>query len=187
MIRLRTSRPMWSVPRMNSELPRVSHAGGRYRRRKLPTSGLCGAGTSANTAVHTSKIKIPNEMSGSPRSLAALRRDRESTAGCAVNVSVGVMTGLLSIANPRINVGVENVHDQVDTNNRQASHEYSGLHDWKIPERDAFIGQPANPGPGEDGFDHQGALNNQGKLNRGKGQHRNHGVLEGMLEDHQPF
>jgi len=81
MIRLRTSRPMWSVPRMNSALPRASHAGGRYLKRKFPTSGLCGARTSANSAVKTSNDKIPNEMSGAPRSLAATRRDRESTAG----------------------------------------------------------------------------------------------------------
>src|SRR5947208_37820 len=97
------------------------------------------------------------------------------------------MTGLLSITNPRINVGVENVHEQVDSNNRQSSQEYSGLHDGKISERDAFIGQTANPRPGEDGFDYYGAINNQGELNGGKGQHRNHRILEGMLEDHQPF
>src|SRR6266571_1957929 len=134
MIRLRTSRPMWSVPRMNSELPRASHAGGRYLRRKFPTSGLCGARKSANTAVKTNKLRRLSAMTGAPRSLAATRPQKDSATGGRASMSAGAITGLLSIANPRINVGVENVHQEVDHNNRHPAQDRGRLHDREIPE-----------------------------------------------------
>src|SRR5262249_43475744 len=158
MIRLKTSRPMWSVPRMYCEVPRASHAGGRYLKRRFPTSGLCGARKSANTAVKTSKLRRPSAMTGAPRSLAATRPQKDRTTGRWASISVGAITGLLSIANPRINVGVENVHQEIDRHDRHPAQDGGRLHYREISKRDAFIGQPANPRPGENRLDHHRAI-----------------------------
>src|SRR3954451_23509433 len=103
-----TSRPSWSVPNRNCRLPPSSQAGGRNRSARFPTSGLCGAITSANTASRVMAISKAAGMTGK-----SLSRARDSRGGPAV-VRVVELIGSFLQPDARIDDGVDNVHHEVD-------------------------------------------------------------------------
>ncbi len=61
-----TSRPRWSVPSRNSELPPCCQAGGLKRMPRLPTSAECGAISSADIATSAIVSRIPTGNHGNP-------------------------------------------------------------------------------------------------------------------------
>ena len=59
-----TSRPRWSVPSRNCEVPPCCHAGGLKRMPRLPTSGEWGASASAKIATAAIVHRIPTGNQG---------------------------------------------------------------------------------------------------------------------------
>src|SRR5919201_262575 len=147
----RTSRPMWSVPSRCALLPPATHAGGLKRWDSEPTSGLWGAMKSAKTAVNvrTTRIRTGNHGRPSRRKAAS----RQASGSPAARLGAALLT---LIANPRVYDGVEDVDHQADDDDHRAVHEDGRLHDGKVSERDPFVDQPADAGPGEHRLHHHG-------------------------------
>src|ERR671922_3066860 len=93
---------------------------------------------SADTAVKTSPARIRRGKIGTLWSVETIFSQRVNAKDGAENASVLATAWLVSITNPRINVGVQDVHDQVDADEHHPAHEHSGLHNREIPERNAF-------------------------------------------------
>src|SRR5881628_2169058 len=137
-----TSRPMWSVPSQCSALPPATQAGGLKRWESEPTSGLCGAMNSANTAVNTSTSRIRIGNVGKPSVRKAARREANGSPAAGLGAAV-----LTLIANPRVDDAVEDVDHQADDDDHRAIHQDRGLHHGKVAEGDALVDQPADARP----------------------------------------
>src|SRR5882762_2647760 len=127
MIRLSTSRPKRSVPRGCSAEPCSIHIDGISLALMSPSVGLCGARNAAKTAATTSAPRIVSENHG--RSWLRTR-----------------------MADPRIQVAVEHVDEEVADEVERAEHEDPGLHDRIVAGGDALEDQPAEAGPREHGL-----------------------------------
>src|SRR5216117_1327081 len=102
MIRLSTSRPKRSVPSGCSGSPRSIQTGGISFVVMSPSVGLCGARNGANTAVMISAARIAPGNHGSSRLRA-------------------------SMPDPRIEVTVEHVHEEIAGEVEGAQDEHAGL------------------------------------------------------------
>src|SRR5215510_119071 len=140
---------MWSVPSRCSVLPPVIQAGGRKRSDSVPTSGLWGATNSAKIARKASTTRIRIGITGRPSTRKAARR--QATVSPAARLGAGALT---LIADPRVDVGVEDVDDDVDDDDHGAAQHDRGLHHREVAERDALVEQAADARPREDGLDH---------------------------------
>src|SRR5882757_6451493 len=70
-------------------------------------------------------------------------------AGTRVSSMVEIMAHLLGQANAWIDVGVEEVDDQVDHHDHHPGLHDDPLHERKIALEDALVEQPADAGPGK--------------------------------------
>src|SRR5262245_27824112 len=127
MTRLSTSRPKRSVPSGCPASARSIQNGWISFWVMSPSVGLWGARYGANTAVSTRAIRIAPENQGSSR-----LRTR--------------------MANPWVEVAVEDVHEKVADEIERAQHEHAGLHDRIVAGRDRLEDQPPEPRPREDGL-----------------------------------
>src|SRR6266446_9973764 len=162
MIRLSTSRPKRSVPSGCSDVPRSIHRGGMSLAVMSPSVGLCGDRYGAKTAQTTS---TPRMVSGN-HGRSWLRT---------------------SMADPRIEIAVEHVDEEVADQIERAEHEDPGLHDRIVAGGDALEDQPAEAGPREHGLgDHRPAqeLHEQQDRERDDRQER---VLEPVLPQDDPL
>src|SRR2546422_80839 len=132
MMRLSTSRPKRSVPSGCSGLPPSIQIGGIDFLMRSPSVGLWGARYGANTAATTSAARTRPANHGSRR----LRGD---------------------MANPRVEVAVEQVHAQIAGEIEGAQHQHAGLHDGVVARGDGLEDQPPQPRPREDGLRHHRA------------------------------
>src|SRR5712692_10566059 len=132
MMRLSTSRPKRSVPRGCSAEPRPIHIGGISLAVMSPSVGLCGAKNAAKTAATTSAPRIVSENHG--RSWLRTR-----------------------MADPRVEIAVEHVDQEVADEIERAEHEHSRLHDRIVAGGDGFQDQPAQPRPREHALGDDGA------------------------------
>src|SRR5437867_2490811 len=132
MIRLSTSRPKRSVPSGCSRSPRSIHTGGIDFCVMSPSVGLWGARYGANTAVKTSAARTIPGNHGSE--------------------SLGTGT-----PDPRVEVGVQHVHEEVARQVERAQHEHAGLHDRIVARGDRLEDQSSEARPGEHGLGHDGA------------------------------
>src|SRR6266567_2217517 len=96
-----------------------------------PAVGLCGARKSAKIAVRTSATRIAPGNQGSSRLRA-------------------------SMADPRIEVAVQQVHEEVPYEVEGAQHEHAGLYDRIVTRRDRLEDQPSEARPGEHGLGDHG-------------------------------
>src|SRR5213592_3402115 len=112
MIRLSTSRPKRSVPRACSGSPRSIQIGGINFVVMSPSVGLCGARNGANTAVMISAARIAPGNHGSSRLRA-------------------------STSDPRIEVAVEHVDEEIPRQIEGAQDQHPGLHDGIVTRGDA--------------------------------------------------
>src|SRR5262245_15667408 len=117
MMRLSTSRPKRSVPSGWSQLPRSMRTGGISFWVMSAAMGSCGARAGAKPAVSTSAARTEPANQGSD-----LR---------------GAMT------DPRVEIAVEQVHEEVAHEIERAQHQHACLHDGVVTRRDALEDEPA--------------------------------------------
>src|ERR1700730_18147143 len=146
-IRLRTSRPSWSVPSGLSALPPVGHTGWV----SSCAYGSAGATSGAATA----------------RTSATARSARPATASFERSALTGSPPGTdhrhegrscdSSLGNKRSRVAdawveghVQDVHQEAEQHDDRRDEEDVGLHDRKVTCRDGVDGQPADARVGED-------------------------------------
>ena len=65
--------------------------------------------------------------------------------------------------------------------------QHDGLDDREVAEGDALVEQPADAGPGEHGLHHHGHVDHDDEVDPRQRQHRDQGVLEGVLGDDEGF
>src|SRR5437867_7450937 len=132
MTRLSTSRPKRSVPSGCRPSPRSIQTGGISFWVMSPSVGLCGARYGANTAVSTSVTRIAPANQGSSRLRAGM-------------------------ADPRVEIAVEHVYEEVADEVERAQHQHAGLHDGIVARRDRLEDQASEPRPREHGLGDHGA------------------------------
>src|SRR5579884_732986 len=93
------------------------------------------------------------------------------------------MTHLLGQADAGVDVGVEDVDEQVDADDHDAGLHDDALHKRKIALENAFVEQAADARPGEDDLDDDGGVDHHDEVDAGQGQHRDQRVLEGVNRD----
>src|SRR5713101_5351130 len=157
-IRLNTSRPKRSVPSGCAQSPRSIHTGGINLWLRSPSVGLRRARTGANTAMTTSAVRTAPENQGS-----CLRR---------------------VMADPRVEIAVQQVHEQIAREIQRAQHQYSGLHDGVIAGGDALENQPPEARPGEHGLGDHRASEELHEEEDGEGNDRQQGILHPVLPEH---
>src|SRR3989454_628179 len=159
MMRLSTSRPKRSVPSGCSGLPPSIQIGGVDFLMRWPPVGLGGARDGADTAATTSAARTRPANHGSRR----LRGD---------------------MANPRVEVAVEQVHAQIAGEIEGAQHQHAGLHDGVVARGDGLEDQPPQPRPREDGLRHYRAAEELHEQEDGEGDDRQQGVAQAVLPEH---
>src|SRR6266851_3712167 len=132
MMRLSTSRPKRSVPSGCSVVARSIQTGGMSFVLMSPSVGLCGASTDAKSAQSTRAARTPPANHGSCRLRAGT-------------------------TDPRIQVAVEHVHEEVAAEIERAQHEHARLHDRIVARGDRLEDQPPEPRPREHGLGDDGA------------------------------
>src|SRR5262245_60794301 len=123
MTRLSTSRPKRSVPSGCSQVPRSVHAGAISFCVMSAAIRSRGARTGARTAVSASAVRTEPANQG--------------------NCLRGAM------ADPRVEITVEKVHEQVADQVEGAEYQHAGLHDGIVTRRDALEDQAPETRPGE--------------------------------------
>src|SRR4029450_577439 len=146
MTRLRTSRPKRSVPSGCSQLPRSIHTGGMSFALMSPAVGLCGARYAAKMAVTTRAARMTPANQGRSRLRA-------------------------SMADFRIQVAVEQVHEEIPDEIEGAQNEDARLHDGVVAGGDALEDQPSQARPGEHGLRHHRATQELHGEQDGEGDH----------------
>src|SRR5579859_6652842 len=192
MTRLSKSRPSSSVPSQNCELGPSS---------SLPwcwTIGSYGEINGAAIAARTStpRISRPKKPSGlrHVRSKAALSGCGEclSAAASATTARPATMpeadpTAIASgVSDPeaRIDQRVSQVHQEVDDDEQQHQQQQTTLNDGVVPVGDAVEHQAPDARPGKDRLDDHGATEQAGELHAEDGDHRQHGITQGMPIHH---
>src|SRR5215475_109185 len=101
-----------------------------------------------------------------------------------------VFAGIVAIAptssresDPRIDEGVEDVHEEIDPDDHEPRHDDDALHQGKVALEDAFVEQAADARPREDDLDDDGGVDHHDHVDAGQGEDRNEGVLEGVHGD----
>src|SRR4030095_2240490 len=159
MTRLSTSRPKRSVPSGCWPSPRSIQIGGISFWVMSPSVGLCGARYGANTAVSTSTTRITPGNQGSSRLRARM-------------------------ANPRVEVAIQDVHEEVADEIERAQYEDAGLHDRIIAGGDRFEDPPSEPRPREHGLGNHRAAEELHEQHDREGDDRQQGVLQAVLPQH---
>src|SRR6267142_4892053 len=127
MTRLSTSRPKRSVPSGCAPSPPSIQIGGISFWVMSPSVGLCGARDDEKLAASTSRTRTDPANHGSSR----------------------LPPGM---ADPRIEIAVEKVHQEITGEVEAAQHEHAGLHDRVVARGDRLEDEPAETRPGEDGL-----------------------------------
>src|SRR5262249_4576289 len=90
-------------------------------------------------------------------------------------------------ADSRIDIGVKNIDEQVDRQDQHGLHDDDGLQQREITEDHRLVGQPPDPGPGEHGLGDDRAGDQIADEHPPQGQHRDQGVAQAVLPDHDVF
>src|SRR5262245_55202047 len=184
--RLSTSRPMSSVPKGWAQL------GGASRISGCAARGSYGARTLAKIAVKTRMRIRPAEIIPSGFRFITVHRERirlicsvtgwsKLRAG-AVAMAMAQLTPSL-IADPRIQPGVGQIHDQVERHQGHGHRHHVRLHDRIVTEEDRLHRQPAHAGEREDGLHDDGAREQRPELPTYQRDHRDERVLQRVLVD----
>src|SRR5687768_3514678 len=94
---------------------------------------------SAPRAIRTMATMIATGKTG--------KLESRRTAGRGASARTTAVLAL--IADPRVDHPVEDVDEQVDEHDHASTEQHGRLHDRKVPEGDALVEQPSDPGPGE--------------------------------------
>src|SRR5271167_2850205 len=114
----------------------------------------------AQSAIRINGTKIASGSTGNSRAhlierppTLANSRGATATAVTLVSSIVETMAHLLGQANAGIDIGVEDVDDQVDDHDHDPGLHDDALHEREVALEDALVEQPADPGPGKDHLD----------------------------------
>src|SRR5215813_4169312 len=153
MIRLKTSRPISSVPKKCVRLGAESRISGWVSR------GSYGARTSAKIAVKTIITRSAAEKapSGLRRIVCQSARSR-LTLECPGSSSVPTWTGIVAIRaslvpDPRVEPRVGEIDEQVQRDQRRRHQHHVGLHDWIVAVQDRLDGEAPHTRKREDLLD----------------------------------
>src|SRR6266851_618392 len=183
-----TSRPSWSVPSRYWVLPPVAQSGGLKRAVRLPISGLCGASWLANTATRAMPTRITKGIIGTSPSRSArmaVKRGARGARDGSTMTSAGVLMASALQPDARIDHGIQDVDEQVHDHDHEAAQDHDALDDREVAEGDALVEEPPDARPGEHRLHHHGDIDHDDEVDAGQREHRNEGVLEGVLGDHQ--
>src|SRR6516162_11147574 len=80
-------------------------------------------------------------------------RGAATAAGARFCSMMSTICHLFGQANAWVDVGVENIDDQIDRDDHDPGQQHDPLHQRKITLEYPFVEQPADPWPGEDDLD----------------------------------
>src|SRR6266567_1805824 len=183
-----TSRPSWSVPSRYCVLPPLTQKGGLNRAVRLPISGLCGASWLAKTATRAMPTRITKGIIGTSPSRAARRTEKRGAPGVCDGsgmTSAGMVMASALQPDARIDQRVQDVDEQVHDDDHKAAQDHDALDDWEVAEGDALVEEPPDARPSEHRLHHHGDIDHDDEVDARQRQHRNEGVLERMLGDHE--
>src|SRR5690606_19262122 len=161
------SRPIWSVPRMLSQLPPSIQTGGRMRASMLTALGSCGARTGANNPPPMMITSSPSE------------RLRRSIFG-SVNLRMEDADAVISSLQPHAGSGdgVEEVYDEGDQYDDRCVGEDAELQDRVVAVEHAIDQDPTHARQGEDRFHEDRAIDQTGYFQPEDRQQRYHGIAQ---------
>src|SRR5712691_11307283 len=115
---------------------------------------------SAKTATRISPPRITRASSGASRRALTIARSARSArpAVAALRATTVAMPRLPRQPDARVDEGVEDVHDQVDTHDHEAGHHHHALHERKVALEDALVEQAPDARPREDDLDDDGGV-----------------------------
>src|SRR5215813_12470740 len=162
MMRLRRSRPRWSVPSTYCHSPSCPQAGGSKRSSKRSRIGLCGATCGEKSAVmmSVSKMNRLTPTSGEMR---------------------------LLIPNPRVKHRIQQIDDEINAHEKYGGAEHRCLHNRIVAVIDPLNGQAADAWPGEHRFGDHRPAQQRAELQAHDRHHRDRCVFQGMPPDDPPF
>src|SRR5262245_51953982 len=189
------SRPWKSVPSGVARLPPSIQNGGLNISASLTGSvGSYGAMRSASRATRTSPPRMTSGVSGASRaaltsaaSLPGLVRPTASR-GSAGMVAIAIYLVSPRLGSPRepdarVDERIENVHDEIDRDDHEASHDHHALYQREVALEDALVQEPADARPGEDDLDDDGGVHHHHQVDAGQREHRDQRVLERVHRD----
>src|SRR6516165_5737868 len=146
----------------------------------------------AKTAMKMNGTRIASGTSGN--SLASLiQRPPTLANSCGATTAAGARVGsrmstifhLFGEANAWVDVGVEDVDDQVDRDDHDPGQQHDPLHQGKIPLEDPFVKQPADPRPSKDHLDDYRRVDHDHEVDTSQSQHWDQRILEGVHRDYR--
>src|SRR5215475_12115583 len=153
MIRLKTSRPMSSVPKKCARLGAESRISGWV------SSGSYGARTSAKIAVKTISTRSAAETAPSGLRRIVCHSARIRLTLERAGVSRVTWTGIVAISvslipDPRVEPRVGKIDEQIQRDQRRRYQHHVGLHDRIVAVQDRLDGEPTHAREREDLLDH---------------------------------
>src|SRR5271165_1498768 len=140
---------------------------------------------SANSAMKTNGTTMASGSTGNCRAhlierppTLANSRGATATAVTLVSSIVDTMAHLFCQADAGIDIGVEEVDDQIDQDDHDPSLHDNALHQREIALEDPLVEQPADSGPGKDHLDNHRRVDHHDEIDAGQGQHRDQRILE---------
>src|SRR5215217_8457061 len=183
--RLNTSRPSSSVP------IRCSRLGGWSNWLAFIPSGSCGEryGAKMATTITTARMIAPATVSSlwARRRQVSPRRTRRTVGAATVPEAARACAWASAIVDPRIEVGVQDVHDQVHQDERGRHEQHPGLYDRIIAITDRVKDERPDTRQGEDPLDDDRAAEQIPDLHAGHCDDRDQGVSKRMLVDDRPL
>src|SRR3712207_3631173 len=113
------------------------------------------------------------------------QRLRVSTRGAAT-ASCWICASAISVPHPGVEHRVKDVHQEVHEHEEQGAVKDYALDHSVVPAIDGLVGDLANPRPGEDRLGYDRAAHEETHLQSDDRHRWEHGVPQGVLEDHAP-
>src|SRR5260370_13587925 len=142
----------------------------------------------ANAAITTNGTRIASGKTGSSRASRSHRRPppaarvpARTTSLCSVTKAITYLPGQPEAG---VDIGVEDVDDQVDHHDHNAGLHDDSLHEREVALKNALVQEPADARPGKDHLDDHRRVEHDDEVYAGQGEHRNERVLEGVHRDH---
>src|SRR3990172_1385499 len=180
MMRLKTSRPNSSVPSRWAPPGGCSRFEGWARGSKGEISGAATASTMNPTTNRTPTSPTGWRITCRTISASPLR-GRRAAPGVIRAVAASV------IADPWIEIGVDQIDEQVDHDEDDRDEKYPGLDDRVVPLIDPVEDQPADAGHAEDLLDHDRPAQQVADLDPLNRDDRDRRVLKRVANQHDPF
>src|ERR1051326_5879773 len=93
------------------------------------------------------------------------------------------MLHLSGQANAEVDIGVEDVDQEVDDDDHHPGFHDDAPHQREIALEDPLVQEPSDAGPGKDDFDDDGGVQHDDKVDPGQGEDRDQRVLKGVDRD----